>query len=213
MEIKLFLVSCLCILQFEGYIWEGDMVVPENSYMMGLTDKSKRWETNQWGTTIQYMVDDDIKPDRKVNITKALQEIERVANCLKFEEIQYPKHHEMEYIYFFGGNWGSGCHSPIGKKGKSQTRINLDLHNAGCFVIVTIKHEVMHALGFDLIGIVSSKFSTLPLIKNCQEIPESMISNGISDFTLPMIITPSCTTDQKLMVQLSWNLITNFTRM
>ena len=119
MEIKLFLVSCLCILQFDGYMWEGDMVVPQNSYMMGYTDKSKRWETHPWGTTIQYMVDIDISDKRKENIRIALKEIEKVANCIKFEEILMPDHHEMEYIYFFGGERGSGCNSPVGKQKKS----------------------------------------------------------------------------------------------
>ena len=93
---------------------------------MAITQDDRRWTPKPWGTTIEYLIDDQLKVGRN-NITTALKQIEEVVSCLTFKEIPNSTRdlHKREYIFFKTGE--PGCKSYVGRKNGKPTRVNLSL--------------------------------------------------------------------------------------
>ena len=117
---------------------------------MGLIDEFKRWNATDYGdprgTSIEYFIDGKLKRiEYKINITTALDQIESVVSCLNFDQMEHKPLYNKEIILFESS--AEGCFSHVGKQKGRPTRINLD-PNSGCLDVVTVKHEVMHSLGY-----------------------------------------------------------------
>ena len=147
--------------------------------MTGIIMKSKRWNTDR----IEYFIDKTLdKISWRSNISSALNQIDDVVTCLSFQHLhKKPADLYARELLLFEYT-GHGCYSHVGKQHGRPTRINLD-PNLGCLDIVTIKHEVIHSIGFvhehqrpdrdSFVRILSDKISTDLQKSNIENIKDS----------------------------------------
>uniref|UniRef100_H2YEV1 Metalloendopeptidase n=1 Tax=Ciona savignyi TaxID=51511 RepID=H2YEV1_CIOSA len=129
--------------------YEGDMVIGINQYHAFATalgveceDHKTRGASlrNEWPkqgsyVTVPYTIS-SFNSEQRQKINEAISEFHQ-RTCIRFAE----RNTETAYVDFVSG---SGCSSYIGQTGYRQP-ITLD---TGCFSPGTIRHEIMHALGF-----------------------------------------------------------------
>ena len=115
---------------------------------------TNRWTPGAWGTTINYLILDPLNTFNKMIgqtprtiIRTALDQIEKVVNCLKFNEVDDDTANVLTGELIIFESVKSGCNSPLGKQTGRPTRINLEL-STDCLNVITVKHELMHSLGF-----------------------------------------------------------------
>jgi len=94
--------------------------------------KEKRWP----GAVIPYAIHDNIGPEVRANIPKAIAEYERYT-CIRFRR----RTSEKAYVMF---GPGLGCSSPIGWRRMAKNKISL---GSGCKSKGIIMHEIGHTIG------------------------------------------------------------------
>ncbi|KAI5711616.1 hypothetical protein M8J76_000574 [Diaphorina citri] len=90
---------------------------------------------------IYYEIDKNFSVDRKRFIVKALNNI-MTFSCVRFRR---RTHNQTPYIVYKESPNGKSCSSNVGFTGKKVSYVNL---GKNCFVMGTVQHETLHALGF-----------------------------------------------------------------
>lgn len=72
-------------------------------------------------------------------IRRAINHLQKYT-CVKFKQ----RTDEKDFVEIFSGN--SGCYSALGRSGGGQP---LSLKKGSCFILGTVVHELIHALGYD----------------------------------------------------------------
>ncbi|XP_053214693.1 uncharacterized protein LOC128397930 [Panonychus citri] len=112
----------------------GITFTSKRSYSNGPRDSSTLWPTR----LIPYKFSYDYTGEQSAMIQRAISEIES-STCVRFVPITGQKF--SDYVIFMKGK---GCYSDVGRIGGEQ-QISLDLE---CFNEKTIRHELLHTLGF-----------------------------------------------------------------
>jgi len=130
--------------------YQGDIIISEQqlkeyesgkSGKTGLIAERYRWPN---GVVPYRVIESHFNQEQVDYIHLGAQRLGEVT-CLKF--IAYDPNVHEDFITVQGT--GSGCYSSVGRRGGEQT-LNLQPYDVevGCFRLMTIAHEFIHAVGF-----------------------------------------------------------------
>nr|BAM93564.1 hatching enzyme [Pungitius sinensis] len=124
----------------DGYLLEGDMVIPtkRNAMQCSNAKYSCLWQRGASGyVEVPFVMSNDYDDTEKSVIYDAMNEF-RDKTCIRF----VPRRGEIAYLSIQSR---VGCSSFVGRIGDIQV---VSLQRNGCVQRGIIEHELMHALGF-----------------------------------------------------------------
>merc|ERR1712227_989368 len=101
---------------------DADIVIPDTGGLFGYSGDI----TRDWGQTVPYEFDDTFSnPNHKIYVTLAMKQLEDVATCINFVDVENDPNKGQSFIRFTIADWGGHCRSQIGRQDAQPTVVTL----------------------------------------------------------------------------------------